>query len=142
MFDPDKGGFTGNSNAWCPGIDGADPPTGWWGYEYNSLGDLISQTDAKRQRQRLSYDALGRKISRTEHRVDGTVEAHTRWHYDGNTTGNTTPAELGNLTNVFQTNNRVGEAGVPANYGQIYANIQPGRTSATFTSNPDNPQTA
>src|SRR5690625_7222338 len=99
MFDPDKGGFTGNSNAWCPGIDGADPPTGWWGYEYNSLGDLISQTEAKRQRQRLRYDALGRKISRIERRADGRDETYTGWHYRGNRSGNSEPGATGNLTN-------------------------------------------
>ena len=53
-----------------------DPNMGAWSYDYNVLGELISQTDAKLQTVDLFYDALGR----LERRVED--EGTTEWFYD------------------------------------------------------------
>ncbi|MGE0030446.1 MAG: RHS repeat domain-containing protein [Steroidobacteraceae bacterium] len=43
-----------------------DPDLGSWTYSLNSLGELVSQTDAKSQVTSVIYDLLGRPTSRTE----------------------------------------------------------------------------
>jgi RHS repeat-associated protein len=43
-----------------------DMDLGSWGYAYNSLGELVSWTDAKSQSFSQAYDALSRVTSRTE----------------------------------------------------------------------------
>ena len=49
-----------------------DPDMGVWTYEYDVLGNLLKQTDAKGQVTTLSYDAtVGRLLSR--HNAAGTV---------------------------------------------------------------------
>jgi len=53
-----------------------DPDMGSWSYEYDALGNLIRQTDAKGQITTMTYDLLGRMTSRTE--PDGTAT----WSYD------------------------------------------------------------
>ncbi len=53
-----------------------DPDLGYWTYAYNSLGELISQTDAKGQTVAMTYDKLGRLKSRTE------FEGNSTWEYD------------------------------------------------------------
>ena len=65
-----------------------DPDMGHWEYEYNVLGELIKQWDAKvatpsptNATVEMSYDVLGRLISRTE------SEGTTTWTYDTATTG-------------------------------------------------------
>src|SRR6266581_309874 len=54
----------------------ADPDMGSWNYGYNSLGELVRQTDAKGQIQTVLYDPLGRIQSRT------TPEGTSSWIYD------------------------------------------------------------
>lgn len=44
---------------------------GAWSYQYNALGELVSQTDALGQTLTLAYDLLGRMLSRTE--AEGTT---------------------------------------------------------------------
>jgi hypothetical protein len=58
-----------------------DPDMGVWTYEYNALGELIKQTDAKGQVVEMAYDVLGRMIERSE------AEGVTRWTYDTQTMG-------------------------------------------------------
>ncbi|HSC05229.1 MAG TPA: FG-GAP-like repeat-containing protein, partial [Steroidobacteraceae bacterium] len=43
-----------------------DSDAGTWSYDTNSLGELVSQTDANGRNTTLIYDALGRLTSRTE----------------------------------------------------------------------------
>ena len=45
----------------------ANPDSGTWSYEYNGVGELVRQTDAKLQVTRTFYDALGRVVERREH---------------------------------------------------------------------------
>jgi YD repeat-containing protein len=75
--------FTCNAMlAWCKdtGIDwhfaSSDPNLGYWTYAYNTLGQMVSQTDAKSQTTTLTYDKLNRLTQRVE--VDGT----SVWTYD------------------------------------------------------------
>jgi RHS repeat-associated protein len=53
-----------------------DPDLGFWTYGYNSLGELISQTDAKNQTVTMHYDKLGRLDRREE------FEGVSTWQYD------------------------------------------------------------
>jgi RHS repeat-associated protein len=53
-----------------------DPNLGYWTYQYNCLGELIRQTDAKDQTVTMDYDQLGRLKSRSE------LEGTTVWTYD------------------------------------------------------------
>ncbi len=64
----------------------SDPDMGDWKYEYNVLGELTAQWDAKTSHTgpatvTMSYDKLGRLISRTEN------EGTTTWTYDTATKG-------------------------------------------------------
>lgn len=43
-----------------------DPDKGQWTYIYNGFGELISQTDAKRQTSTTGYDAMGRMLWRKD----------------------------------------------------------------------------
>jgi RHS repeat-associated protein len=147
MHDPDKGGFAGNADMRCSSIKSANPPSGWWTYQYNALGELREQRDTKGQRRVMTYDALGRQKTRTDYQAnDGDpdnerVEAHTRWHYDGNLSNSSDPGELGNLTYVIQSFGRISEECIPGNYCQILAYDRLGRPSGTFTFHPDNEDT-
>lgn len=60
-----------------------DADKGAWEYKYNAFGELLWQKDAKGQVQLQNYDGLGRLSTRTDYKVDATVENHTRWYYDG-----------------------------------------------------------
>lgn len=61
--------------------DTNDPDLGHWKYEYNSLGLLKKQIDAKNQITLLHYDVLGRLIKKIE------ADKTSRWHYDGSEHG-------------------------------------------------------
>ena len=49
-----------------------DPNMGSWSYLYNALGELIRQTDAKGQVGTLTYDVLGRMLTRNEPDLNST----------------------------------------------------------------------
>jgi RHS repeat-associated protein len=71
----------------------SDPDMGNWSYIYNGFGELIEQTDAKGQTTRMTYDDLGRLITKTE--LAGTAQAGTsQWVYD------TVPGGVGKLVAV------------------------------------------
>ena len=53
-----------------------DPDLGTWTYEYDGFGNLIAQTDAKAHRTEMSYDQLGRMLTKK----DGQDTAE--WVYD------------------------------------------------------------
>ena len=64
-------------------IETNDPDRGVWTYEYNSFGELALQTDAKGQTQAMTYDGLGRVLTRIDRESNGvTVEGNTTWIYD------------------------------------------------------------
>lgn len=93
MHDPDKGGFDigtsykGKTNATktCAEVASSATTTkldGWWYYSYNAFGELISQTDAKGQSVRMTYDQLGRMKTRTDIKSNAAIEGYTQWFYD------------------------------------------------------------
>ncbi|RYV04074.1 hypothetical protein SOPP22_01340 [Shewanella sp. OPT22] len=43
-----------------------DPDKGLWTYKYNGFGELIKQTDARQQSIYMSYDSMGRMVSRKD----------------------------------------------------------------------------
>jgi len=53
-----------------------DPDLGDWGYQYNSFGDLVLQTDGKGRPANMKYDTLGRMRQRDDDSGTG------RWIYD------------------------------------------------------------
>ncbi|WP_078119551.1 RHS repeat-associated core domain-containing protein [Thiosocius teredinicola] len=53
-----------------------DPDMGYWTYQHNAFGELVSQTDAKNRSVSMTYDNLGRMIRRVE------PEGETVWTYD------------------------------------------------------------
>ena len=67
-----------------------DPDMGNWNYGYNTLGEMISQTDAKQQTITITYDKLGRMTERNE------LEGVTTWTYD------TAEYGIGKLASVEQ----------------------------------------
>jgi len=76
-----------------------DPDMGVWKYEYNVLGELIKQWDAKTDHSGpatvvMTYDVLGRLESRAE------PEGTTTWTYDDIATGGA--KAIGKLTTVHQ----------------------------------------
>jgi YD repeat-containing protein len=80
---------------------------GTWNYVYDSLGELVQQTDAKSQVSNMTYDLLGRLTSHTE------AGLTSNWEYDVArsecTTG--TAAAVGQLdrawTSAASTYNRI-----------------------------------
>lgn len=53
-----------------------DPNMGTWSYTYNAAGELVSQKDAKAQPTTMTYDSLGRMLTRVE------PDVTTTWVYD------------------------------------------------------------
>ena len=85
-----------------------DPDMGSWTYEYNVLGELVKQTNAKDKAANtgptvtMSYDLLGRMVHRTESEGTGS------WFYDTATHGigklaKTTGAEGDTVTYTYDT---------------------------------------
>src|SRR6266581_6753112 len=72
----------------------ADPDMGSWNYGYDSLGELVRQTDAKGQIQTVLYDPLGRIQSRT------TPEGTSSWIYDNAPLGTTGLLAKGRLASI------------------------------------------
>jgi RHS repeat-associated protein len=88
-----------------------DPDMGTWQYRYNAFGELIWQKDAKTQTVTITYDSLGRILTRTE------AEGTTTWSYD--TAAGSTPSGhwLGKL----------GSASAPGSYSETYSYDSYGR---------------
>lgn len=59
----------------------SDPDMGLWKYQFNSFGELYSQTDAKGQVIKYGYDSLGRMVSRVDPGVSG-VGLSSSFEYD------------------------------------------------------------
>jgi len=60
----------------------SDPDKGSWTYEYNALGEMKRQTDAKGQSMVLTYDLAGRMTSKVAKRSDGSIERTDTWTFD------------------------------------------------------------
>jgi RHS repeat-associated protein len=145
MHDPDKGGFLGNASEACTNIESKLDSTpgsktaGWWFYKYNDFGELIEQTDTKRQVTTMEYDLLGRMIRRADKRADNTVEAHTRWYYDKYLGGSPATNTQLKLTGVVTSYNRIDENCSGANYCQTYTYDGISRLTDTVTYLPNAP---
>jgi len=67
-----------------------DPDMGAWSYNYNSLSELLSQTDANGNTTTMLYDKLGRLIKRTD--GDG---MYSEWIYNDDILSGQTPLSMG-----------------------------------------------
>jgi RHS repeat-associated protein len=74
-----------------------DPDLGTWDYDYNALGELIWQRDAKLQITTMTYDKLGRMTARSE------ADLVSNWYYDKDQGGTT--CKSGRLCQVTASNN-------------------------------------
>jgi RHS repeat-associated protein len=108
-----------------------DPDKGSLSYQYNALGELLTQIDAKGQTQNLFYDALGRLIERRETRklANGTFasEPTAKWTYDDALLVGTNQKAVGLLINE---NNGLGGAN---QFARGYSYDQFGRSAALAT---------
>ncbi|WP_299939497.1 RHS repeat-associated core domain-containing protein [uncultured Microbulbifer sp.] len=65
-----------------------DPDKGTWTYGYTGFGELHWQRDAKAQGTAMTYDALGRMITRADYKnfdslsQNGDLQQFARWYYD------------------------------------------------------------
>ncbi|USD23247.1 hypothetical protein MJO52_08945 [Microbulbifer variabilis] len=65
-----------------------DPDKGTWTYGYNGFGELAWQKDAKGQGTTMTYDALGRMVTRADYTSfnsssqTGKLQNFSRWYYD------------------------------------------------------------
>ncbi len=75
-----------------------DMDLGNWTYSYDSLGELVSWTDAKSQSFSQTYDALSRVTSKVEPSPDGT----TSWVWDTNTDVGCTSGDIGQLVGMYK----------------------------------------
>ena len=140
MHDPDKGGFLGGASTSCATVatylsqPAANKLAGWWFYQYNDFGELIEQTDTKKQTTVMDYDAVGRMIKRTDKFANGSVDTHTRWYYDkylGETVAK--PETQLNLTAVVTSYGSINENCSGSNYCQTYLFDTASRVTDTFT---------
>ena len=98
----------------------SDPDQGTWSYEYNIFGELTAQQDALGQRTEMTYDPIGRMLTRNDKRAGGViVEGSTTWTYDSATNG------LGKVSTVSDS---------ISGYVQAYDYDSLGRISRTYTS--------
>ena len=81
MWDADK------SPAATVGAEG-------WFYEYNPVGAIVKQTDARGFVTSNQYDAMGRLIRRIEKNASGEVLANTQWTYDNSANMSATAGQL------------------------------------------------
>ena len=140
MHDPDKGGFLGNANATCDQVDdyvtspASSKLAGWWYYQYNDFGELIEQTDTKKQVTSMDYDSLGRMTTRTNRFANGLVDAHTSWFYDRpyGTSGTYTNYQ-GKVSAVVNSYGQISSACSGSNYCQTYTYDSASRVTDTVT---------
>ncbi|OZY85574.1 hypothetical protein CBP51_00530 [Cellvibrio mixtus] len=140
MHDPDKGGFLGNASQSCSTIENeltkpaSSKLAGWWFYQYNDFGELIEQTDTKRQVSTMNYDSLGRMINRIDRNANNTIDTHTRWYYDKpiGETGSSLNTQM-KLTGVVTSYGGISEACGGANYCQTYSYDWASRLTDTVT---------
>jgi RHS repeat-associated protein len=74
-----------------------DPDMGTWFYQYDPFGNLLKQTDAKKQVTTLTYDLLGRVKTRSSRDNQDNEKRKDVWIYDKNAYGK------GHLTSITST---------------------------------------
>ena len=75
-----------------PGL--TDPDRGTLTYEYNGFDEVVKRTDAAGHYQVMTYDGLGRRLTRRDYTATGTLTGNAVWTYD------TAPNGLGQLQQV------------------------------------------
>lgn len=141
MHDPDKGGFLGYADYPCATVysylnkTAPEKLSGWWFYQYNDFGELIEQTDTKKQVIKNEYDELGRVKSRTEYNPASTAIAkYTRWFYDKYLgEGTARPETQRKLTAVVTSYGGISENCNGGNYCQTYFYDSASRLTDTIT---------
>ncbi|MGH1353269.1 MAG: RHS repeat domain-containing protein, partial [Methyloligellaceae bacterium] len=69
-------------------ISDTDPDKGTWTYRYNALGQIVDQVNAKGEVTRMTYDVLGRVLTRIDDADGINPESRTStWTYDTATNG-------------------------------------------------------
>ncbi|UFH59970.1 FG-GAP-like repeat-containing protein [Sulfurovum mangrovi] len=86
-----------------------DPNMGHWSYTYNADGKLKTQTDAKGQTTTMTYDKLGRVVSKS------TPEGTHAWQYD---TGN---KAIGKVVQESSADGTFSKAYTYGNFGRLVA---------------------
>ena len=81
-------------------IKSCDPDMGCWTYTYLPNGFLDTQTDAKDQKIRMTYDAIGRLSTKDELDAAGNILRQSKWTYDADAQGKPHGASLGRLVSV------------------------------------------
>jgi RHS repeat-associated protein len=106
MHDPDKGGFKTTGAVSCSNIG-----AGWWQYKYNAFGELIEQTSPAGSKSVMTYDLLGRMVTRKDFK-GSTLDANTAWFYDAPLGGSASASTRGKLTAVImnKTNSSIANA--------------------------------
>jgi len=74
----------------------SDPDKGTWTYEYNAIGELFRQTDAKQQVVTTEYDLLSRTTRKISKLADGSIEKTDTWTF-GIAAAETAKGEIGKL---------------------------------------------
>jgi RHS repeat-associated protein len=100
MLDPDKGGFKSTVTS-CTNFNASAPPVGWWSYQYDAFGELVKQTDPKGQTTSMTYDIVGRMLTRTDKFANGTIDGYTRWYYDKQINGSAQTGAKGQVTAII-----------------------------------------
>ncbi len=73
-------------------VSDTDPDKGTWSYVYNALGLVVAQTNAKGEVTAMTYDVLGRMLTRIDDANAANPETRTaQWFYDS------TPNAVGKL---------------------------------------------
>ncbi|MDQ7049255.1 MAG: RHS repeat-associated core domain-containing protein [Enterobacterales bacterium] len=93
-----------------------DPDMGTWRYQYNALGEVVSQTDAKLQVVENRYDPLGRLVQRFDRNASGTLVGQAIWQYD---------PLLGHLITAYDS--------LDGNYNESYSYDSFGRVDSKTT---------
>ena len=88
----------------------SDPDKGDWEYSYNAFGQLVEQRSANGHKTVISFDVLGRMLTRSDYRdiAGSDEESHSEWQYDTawltNEVGNNLGTAWGQLARVTHSN--------------------------------------
>ncbi|MDV5168329.1 RHS repeat-associated core domain-containing protein [Photobacterium rosenbergii] len=127
----------------------SDPDLGFWQYSYDAFGNLLTQTDAKGQTVKMTYDALNRMTKRVDEKLvvenskPKSLFTQANWYYDKHNARiwkgalmrvespgymkNLTYTNLGQLNKeeVFTTEHTFSREFKYDNYGRIVKDIRP-----------------
>lgn len=115
-----------------------DPDKGYWTYQYNAFGELIHQTSANGHTVSLVYDKLGRTVARTDTTALGVLEGTTSWYYDThNDVGQFVENAMLKPTAIVYTEGGTTAIADGTNYGQRILYDTYGQPVSSLTLMPD-----